>query len=276
MSIWPLPGVTGEMLSQQLAHVIDDAANVAGRGGTADEVLRNYLTWASESYRMLNQVMRPADIRRLVLTERYWATLSTNVEPKLIQSTLLEEARYRATALEREKTELDRYMTMWRTDRVHSAEVAYVVPDTNLFLHHPQTYRDLDWHDLLRNTVRSMANIRVVVPILIIEELDNHKRDQTRTRARLALKSIYDDFATSIEGSRTFAPAQELKGEVSMQILLDPVDHVRLPSADQELVDRALALQSLLGHPVDFVSYDTAACFRAMSAGLRHHRLEMP
>jgi hypothetical protein len=48
---------------------------------------------------------------------------------------------------------------------------------------------------------------------------------------------------------------------------------VRLPISDDELVDRALAIQLLTGLPLTFVTYDTGQSMRARTAGLQVKKL---
>ncbi len=48
----------------------------------------------------------------------------------------------------------------------------------------------------------------------------------------------------------------------------DPPGHVRLPHADDEIVDRLAAVRALAGRQVTLVTYDTGMAFRAGLAGL--------
>ncbi|OJV81700.1 MAG: hypothetical protein BGO37_07810 [Cellulomonas sp. 73-92] len=112
------------------------------------------------------------------------------------------------------------------------------------------------------------------MPILVIDELDNLKRTNGRSRARQTLKALYNDFGAGIDGRRVLHLKDATSGEVTIQLLLDPPGHVRLHRADDDLVDRAATLRSFLSHPVHFVTYDTGAAFRASAADLQQHRLE--
>lgn len=272
--IWPLPGVSGQALRDQLRPVADDATNVFGLGGTAGEVVQRYLKWVADAERMLRTVMRPEDMHRYVLTDRYWATLRGALEPKLILSAVLYEMQHVARELAAALRDLDQYVTGWLSDEHLNRPVSYVVPDTNVFMQHPRPYPGIDWHEALEGTVQRVENIRVIVPILVVDELDNLKRTNERSRARQTLKAFYDDFGGGVDGRRILHLKDATIGEVTVQLLLDPPDHVRLPIADDELVDRAATLQSFINHLVHFVTYDTGAAFRASAAGLRQHRLE--
>ena len=64
---------------------------------------------------------------------------------------------------------------------------------------------------------------------------------------------------------------------IDLQLLLDSPGHVRLARTDDEIVDRALALQILAGRSVTVVTYDTSMSMRAKIVGLLalHLKLEI-
>ncbi|NHA01929.1 hypothetical protein G5V59_26110 [Nocardioides sp. W3-2-3] len=57
-------------------------------------------------------------------------------------------------------------------------------------------------------------------------------------------------------------------GEHWIDVLFDLPGHVRLSINDDEIVDRALAVQLLSAKPVTFLTYDTNQALRARYAGL--------
>lgn len=59
------------------------------------------------------------------------------------------------------------------------------------------------------------------------------------------------------------------RSDVTMELLFDPPGHVRLPIDDDEIVDRALAVEPLAGRKVKFLTYDTGQSTRARNAGLQ-------
>jgi len=54
-----------------------------------------------------------------------------------------------------------------------------------------------------------------------------------------------------------------------MELVFDPPDHARQSNNDDEIVDRALAVQTLAGRPVTMVTYDKGMSLRARYAGLQ-------
>jgi hypothetical protein len=66
------------------------------------------------------------------------------------------------------------------------------------------------------------------------------------------------------------------RGEVTVEIVPDPPGHARLPINDDEIIDRALAIQSLSGRTVTLLTYDTGQNHRARDAGLKVKKLNEP
>jgi hypothetical protein len=199
MSIWPAAGATGASLKQALREVQSGAMNIFAGGTGAVALIENYLKWASEAVRMLRLVMRPEDLNRLVLTSRYWATLANPAPTPAVVAAVNDEVLARQVALDAALKELDQQLAAWTPDPI-SRPVAYLVPDTNVLLHHAALLPDIDWHATVSDAVRTLDNLRVVIPLLGVDELDDAKRDKTRTRARQTLKLIYDRFGGDVKG----------------------------------------------------------------------------
>jgi predicted ribonuclease YlaK len=119
--------------------------------------------------------------------------------------------------------------------------------------------------------------IELVVPMAVVDELDNLKQS---TDKRLRWRSMYTlavlDRVAGASGSGCLREADFTalqdggipRGEIWVDILFDLPGHVRLPITDDEIVDRALAVQILSGKEVTFLTYDTGQAMRARSAGL--------
>jgi predicted ribonuclease YlaK len=161
-----------------------------------------------------------------------------------------------------------------------------LVLDTNFYVEHPTELKDTD---LGAVTVAQTPGSRmhVLVPMLVVDELDRLKRDnQARSRARTALKMLDEVFKRISkespmgrlrrEDNTTHSDGSLGLGEVTMELLFDPPDHVRLPNNDDEIVDRAVAVQALAGRPVTMVTYDKGMSLRARYAGLQEMWLPHP
>jgi len=60
---------------------------------------------------------------------------------------------------------------------------------------------------------------------------------------------------------------------VTIELVVDPPGHVRLPGNDDEIIDRALAVEPLADRKVTLLTYDTGQSMRARNAGLQAVKL---
>ena len=121
-----------------------------------------------------------------------------------------------------------------------------------------------------RHEPMSGLPIRLVVPLVVVEELDAQKRHQNgkvRQAAREILRHLRDLQRVSTDA---FVDVLRLNDRVTVEILFDDRAHVRLPVNDAEIIDRAVYLRSLFptGRRVILVSGDVSMEFRAEGAGL--------
>ncbi|SCL19948.1 hypothetical protein GA0074692_0745 [Micromonospora pallida] len=73
-----------------------------------------------------------------------------------------------------------------------------------------------------------------------------------------------------------FSDTGQPRGEVTVEVVLDPPGHTRLPHNDAEIVARAVEIQTLAGRPIRLVTYDTKMRMRGRDAGLRVDKVEVP
>jgi PIN domain len=120
--------------------------------------------------------------------------------------------------------------------------------------------------------------------MVVIDELDGLKRSsnkKSRWRAGYTLalidRLLGDDpnrQGTVHQTDRT-PDVLESRGEVTIEALLDPPGHQRLPINDDEIIDRALAAQVLAGTGITVITYDTGQSMRARAAGLGVKKLNV-
>lgn len=155
-----------------------------------------------------------------------------------------------------------------------------VVLDTNFYIHHPVK---LEEADIATAADLGSTRAHVLVPMVVIDELDGlkHSKQEARGRAGYAvavLDRVFKDGTVGrLHGDDNTVTAAGLvgQGEVTMELLPDPPGHTRLPINDDEIVDRALAVQSLAGRDVTLVTYDTGMSTRARIAGLKAVKIPM-
>ncbi len=126
-------------------------------------------------------------------------------------------------------------------------------------------FTGFDWH-LLDPSLRGDA-VRLVVPSLVVEELDDLKRDRDgrkKAKARRVLTALWDLHRT--------APAKPAalpeRVDVTIVVLLDDGWHRRMPNNDGEIIDQALSLRDAAGQPVILAAGDYTQLYRAAPAGL--------
>jgi predicted ribonuclease YlaK len=179
----------------------------------------------------------------------------------------------RVAAFETAVTALRDQIKRWdRTTR-------YVVLDTCVYLEHRDQFDALNLAGMLHALE---TPIHVLLPMVVLDELDAAKRlhDHRRGRAVVALAIIdkvvrsngvlreRDQTALAVSGS------VPVPGRVTLDVLGEPADHVRLHHPDAEIVDRAVAVQAIAGVPVTLVTFDTTIAFRAREAGLIDVKLD--
>ena len=278
MLITPLPGTDRQILLDALHELGMRVRNL--RGGRHEAKFPGYIGWANNAARVLRHQIRATDIDRLVLTQRYWLLQSLNPVPNSnafgsIIDLLETEIDERVAAFEEGSSALARQIERW------SGPDVFVVADTSFYIQHTHPLDHLDLATLLATRHEP---VRLLVPIIVIDELDGLKQhSNARARARKTLRTldrvledptrpaplIGADWSTVDDGGLP-------RGPVTIEVVLDPIGHKRIPIADQELIDRAAAVEPLAARPVTFFTYDTGQAMRARAAGLKTIKLDQP
>jgi len=275
MLITPRPGADRRNIRDALRTAHTSAGNLrGGGGGSAYDRLVRYLEWATETAGTLRHQISDADIDNLVLTRRYQALLGScgslagSSQERLVNGLVNLELAERVAAFEAAEEALDAQIGRW------NGLERFVVADSSFYCHNPEKLKDADLHRIL--DLRSHDNIRLLFPITVVDELDGLKesgKQPGRWRASHPLGLLDELLAGSTVGiwrRDAFDPeAGEVRGEVSVEIVLDPPGHVRLPIADDEIIDRAVAIQSLAARDVRLLTCDTGQHTRGRAAGLQ-------
>lgn len=273
MLITPRPGTDRQNLLDALRTVHTAAVNERGVGHpSAYRRLLDYLEWAARSAQLLRNQVRAEDLTALVLTERH-DTLLDGVghlagtdQQRLVNLLVDQELAERIETLEAAIDLLRSLMTRW------DGPERFVVADSSFYIQNPEMLKDVDLHQVLG--LPSGEHIRLLFPITVVDELDSLKeagKHRPRWRAGHTLGLLDGTLNGSLSGilRRAGLSQDEFRGEVSLEIVLDPPGHVRLPLADDEIIDRAVAIQSLAGRPVRLLTCDTSQHTRGKAAGLQ-------
>ncbi|CAL9631552.1 PIN domain-containing protein [Streptomyces sp. enrichment culture] len=261
MLVTPIPGAHRDSVLQALRSVHTAAGNIDGRVyGDAYRRLLAYLEWANESERLLTSQISARDIDRLVRTRTHQTLLdgvghlAGTVQQKLVNGILSLEIAQRIAALGDAVKALKDQMEKW------PAELTLLVPDSSFYIQHDTKFEGTDFADLV-----GAGPVTVLFPMAVVDELDRLKESKdkpTRWRAGHTL-AVLDRL---LDSATADAPHD-------VEVLPDPPGHTRLPITDDEIIDRALAVQAIAAGPVQLVTYDTGQALRAKQAGLAVRKL---
>lgn len=277
------PGVAPDTARKALLEIGTAAGNLKGGTGSpldpAVTWLLKYLEWATDAARRLGPVISAADLDRLVLTRRYYALLdgagrfTGNEQARLVNGLISLELTERATAFEDAVKALDGHRGRW------GSTAWLAVADSSFYLNSPRPLGETDLHQVLH--LPTGHDIHLLFPIAVVEELDRLKetgREHPRWRAGHTLGQLNGAIHTGTTG--TLHPQKllnpqtgEVRGKITAEIVLDQPGHVRLPIADDEIIDRAAAIKAIAGADVRFLTCDTGQEMRARVAGLTTIRL---
>jgi PIN domain-containing protein len=282
MLVSPLPGVSPFALLMALRDLESRTNNLhsVGVGSPAPaNRLWGYLTWVDNTARQLSSMTDDASIRHLVRTPGYELLLANGADlvtmssggpvTNLLNTMLNNELIGRVEALRHAITALEDDVRRWQADEL-------VVLDTNVYLEHEQKLEELDLAGLLDAADRP---VRLLVPITVVDELDRAKRnDRNRWRAAYSLAHIItgvrDRDGVLRDAKPGSGPEQPDRGRVTVEVVLDPPGHRRMPESDDEIADRAHAVQLRSGATVTMITFDTGMSLRANHAALTVIKLD--
>ena len=274
----PIPGTDRPELLRSLRQFEADAVNSRNRLGQLPpfQTYYQYLEWASACVRTLHGRVQQAEALALFQTRRYELLLNVGNNHDIARILMEQELDDRVQVLKVLREDLGAEFMRWTTPG------RLVVFDTNVYMEHPHKLEEIDLAAMLDEPDRP---IHLVAPIAVVDELDNLKNrghDNKKYRAAYSL-AVLDRVISSrdtytiggITGHLLHSPVDtkadttaNRRAPITVELLLDPPDHIQLPNTDDEIVDRAMSIQSLAGKSVTMVSYDTGMIMRARSSGL--------
>lgn len=177
------PGTEIDAAIRQLRLTAQDAANKAGAtsGQYPLHDVEQYLRWAEDAERMLSNVLDLLLVDDLIRTPGYWTLRASRGDEPRLTSAVLGEMRQRQAKLDALADELQAEHRRWS-----DGLATLVVPDTNMFLQDGAPLQDIDWP----SAIGSDTDIRLVVPLIVVHELDRLKRQGNSATAKLARASL--------------------------------------------------------------------------------------
>lgn len=280
MMITLLPGRTADTVLDTLRSLEKEARNLMStRPGTLDR-LTAYLRWVEETRWALRRLVHTDDVERLLPTHHCDRVLrsgpslmadpsdtSGGVEIRGLVNTMVTSAlEDHARAFDDTATSLEEQIKRWRRPG------RLILLDTNVFAEYE---RELTHMDIAGMLDLGDQAIRVIVPMVVVDELDNGKwtwKGDKTSRARRALIAIEE--AIRADGMlQPPGPSGPRRNPVTIELVEDPRGHVRLPIADDEILDRGLAVQYLANDRITVVTFDTGMALRARRLGMEVHKL---
>ncbi len=214
----------------------------------------DYLHWAEVTEGQLGNVTHDADVLALPYSlahnEIRQLTPSSPRAIAFIDSEISRQVR----ALESLRDDLE-----LRLRRARATGGAIAVLDTNVLLHH-QLPDSVAWREVIGE-----ESVRVVIPLRVIEELDEKKysaSDKLRARARERLPKLY-----AMVGSGG-VPKPLKDGQGTIEVFIEPGPRARPADADTEILETARDLRRLSSQAVTIVTGDTGMRLRAEAEGI--------
>ncbi len=250
-----------------------------------------YMRWVPKAAHDLHDLLPESVIERLVLTRGYEriAAVHASGASQDINALVDYEVHVRSSEIRKVLRDLEQRIDQWNDSE------RFVAFDTNVFLHHANKLEEIDFGAIAPVGVTDISTgvteahdpakpVRLLVPMVVVDELDEKKliKDpHLRWRARHSLRALDralpDPYQPGVLREAGYLGVDgEARGEVTVELLLDPPGHVRLPIADDEIIDRLKVAEDLAAQPICLVTHDTGCAMRARAVGLIADNLPMP
>jgi len=244
-----------------------DAENAANNspGRSATDMTEVYLHWAETAERQLRNALSAEDVAAIIYTDRHWVLARSRGDEPRLMSMALAELYEQARILNEFAAELKHQRERWR-----DAPGVLVVPDTNVFLRPDSKVPDIDWPVAMSSGV----DVRLVVPIIVVHELDRLKRQGNSTTAKAARAALR--WLTEVlpsEPTKRSAPWSSISPATTIEVYLHDGPS-RPDDADGMIIEVTKWLRLVADRPATkLVTYDLGMRLRATSQGLAVHQL---
>jgi hypothetical protein len=231
-----------------------------GPGQSTSDRIGKYLSWTEDVEPQLRNVFDGEFVAEAIRTTGYW-TLRT-ISPDVVRVTTLVRTEYegRIRFLNALAAQLKAEQARW-----DSYAAPLIVPDTNVFLDPDTSPEQVDWAAEIDATI----NVRVVVPLVVVRELDRLKRQGNNTTGRLARRAI--KWLAACLPDDVNAHSEVLNDARTPGATIETYLHggvYRPEEADGIISDFCRWLRAIAGLPVTLVTRDLGMSVLARAAGL--------
>ena len=261
-------GASGEAAIQELRNQAREAGNVVGRsaGRPDEQILDDYLVWTEQAERLLGNVFDFGIVDSLIYTSRYRLIRTASPEWRRLPALISSEIDNRQRLLNAHADALQEEQQRWR-----GRAATLVIPDTNMFLQEDAPLENIDWPA----AVKSRVDVRLVVPLLVVRELDRLKRrgnQVTVKEARRAIKWLEANLPMTPHG--TSAPlSNSPRTTVEVYVQHEPA---RAEEVDGLIIEFARQLSSVSRMRTRLVTRDLGMRLQAEALGVDVVTLDEP
>lgn len=225
----------GHRLSEAIAALRQEvmhAENVATGGGglPLDRKVNRYLEWVSSAELRLRNHFDDPGVWQALHSDYFWRIRDLRKGSRRPAELIGDEARRQAERLEAIADALGR-ISSW----VGRGPRVLAVLDTHVLLHF-QPPQQVDWTDVV-----GADDLRLVIPLRVVEELDEKKYTARPDLADRARRLLSDLRARVVEAEES---PIDIRDGVSLDFYLDDEPRRRTVDADQEVLETCIRLAS--------------------------------
>lgn len=241
------------------------------RSGDASDWIRGYLATVVEAESTLNNVLPLSEVSRLLRNDDYWAIR------RIENRTHIHNIAAVTLAAEHQRRAFETLGRDLRSVHAHWGEpesATLLVPDTNLLIRDEPNFEDINWPAELGALI-----VRIVVPIIVIHEMDRLKREGNQTAARLSrralkwLQQVRAEIATDPDSNLAPTAPGGLITRLDVYVDQGPT---RRPDADGDIIQFARRLKVISGLPTVLATRDLGMQLRADQVGVDARLVDDP
>jgi rRNA-processing protein FCF1 len=261
--------VTVEQAIKALGERISDSQQASAHtaSGPAD-ARQAYLNWVNTTQQHLRTIFSDTELEDSLVGRGYWhicgMTIPSSRREALLQRLIREELVFQVgyPGIHGDPGgRLGEVATRLRAlTRLAARPGRICIPDTNALLHYTR-FDQLLWAERMQ-----VGLVRLVIPLVVVEELDGKKyarRGEFQQRAREML-TLIDRYATTSPPDGY----SEVRKNVTVEMLPDEPGHLRMSSSDQEILERCEFLHQVTGNQATLITGDTGMRINARVRGI--------